>query len=281
MEQGEFGRGAGRAGVCDANSQLQYIRLINSSRSSVGKVPSLSTQSLPQRVQVGTTLTSVEGTHVARREVLWGALTAGFLPALPAEAKTFQEGLNRYIRKKPLEDIYLYLPPTLLARAQIANCEAYFTPAGLSSDDVEAARGLLRDGQAKQLRENLRTLRRYIRERSEAEEPTVTPEGNEAAKQGLVDFIDSLEELDNELFLAKRDGEGIPGEKVPELLETLGIILASIDTILEQLPQKYIERAQAVAQANNSVAFVPDPSLSDTKEPVSIVKRLKDDDALF
>lgn len=236
---------------------------------------------LPEPRRLGTTFASVEEKHVARREVLWGALTGGFLPTLPAEAKTFQEGLNRYIRKKPLEDIYLYLPPTLLARAQIASCEAYFTPTGLSSDDVEAARALLRDGQAKQLRENLRTLRRYIRERSEAEEPTVTPEGNEAAKQGLVNFIDSLEELDNELFLAKRSGEGIPSEKVPGLLETLGIVLASIDTILEELPQNYLERAQAVAQANTSVTFSPVPSLSDPKEPVSIVERLKDEDALF
>ncbi|KAL9442098.1 hypothetical protein AB3S75_020581 [Citrus x aurantiifolia] len=157
---------------------------------------------------------------------------------------------DKYVKKKKLDPLEVYIPPVILTQLQIKDLEKT-----LDVDKPEYAncRSLLRSGPAASLRVNIRAVAQYA---SDA--------GNgKTASDDVDQCLRALEDLDS-LFLRASRNEGKTSIKT--MKAKIDTALNALDSLLQTVPADVLTKGKAVADAYRSAdddteAQVSDPEI--------------------
>eukprot|EP00238_Polyblepharides_amylifera_P007587 CAMPEP_0196592962 /NCGR_PEP_ID=MMETSP1081-20130531/74296_1 /TAXON_ID=36882 /ORGANISM="Pyramimonas amylifera, Strain CCMP720" /LENGTH=273 /DNA_ID=CAMNT_0041916793 /DNA_START=201 /DNA_END=1022 /DNA_ORIENTATION=- len=185
-------------------------------------------------------------TVIGRRLAL-GGLAMGFIltSQLLSNSNPAHAGFDRYIKKKPLDPIETYVPSLFLTRDQYALIDSELTASAPLDERVDTCKELLREGPAGAMRDNMRSVARYVAEEFGADSKV----GREATS-ALDSFIISVDSLDGALNAAKRSKK-FSGPQVAATQAHLEDVLTSIDKLLATLPTSVLVRSQAIADASS------------------------------
>eukprot|EP00242_Pyramimonas_sp_CCMP2087_P017675 CAMPEP_0198210318 /NCGR_PEP_ID=MMETSP1445-20131203/20032_1 /TAXON_ID=36898 /ORGANISM="Pyramimonas sp., Strain CCMP2087" /LENGTH=280 /DNA_ID=CAMNT_0043884351 /DNA_START=97 /DNA_END=935 /DNA_ORIENTATION=+ len=202
---------------------------------------------------LGTDNTHDERTSISatsRRDVLTSAASSAIFAAVfafapsQADAKTFDEGMSRYVRRKPLDSIDTYIPSVLLAKAQFVKIAAVLASEESVEEKAKRGQQLLRDGPAGSMRENMRAVARYASEQGGA-----GSKQDKISQDAVASFFRNIDTVDGTLFQAKRTGE-LNTKQTEAVQANLAAALLAIDTLVGLVPAEVVSKAQAVVQAN-------------------------------
>ncbi|KAH9653135.1 hypothetical protein KPL70_027301 [Citrus sinensis] len=157
---------------------------------------------------------------------------------------------DKYVKKKKLDPLEVYIPPVILTQLQIKDLEKT-----LDVDKPEYAncRSLLRSGPAASLRVNIRAVAQYA---SDA--------GNgKMASDDVDQCLRALEDLDS-LFLRASRNEGKTSIKT--MKAKIDTALNALDSLLQTVPADVLTKGKAIADAYRSAdddteAQVSDPEI--------------------
>ncbi|KAJ4958700.1 hypothetical protein NE237_025811 [Protea cynaroides] len=170
--------------------------------------------------------------HQSRRTVSITLLFQCLCLSTPTHAKAASL-LDKYVKRKKLDPLEVYVPAVLLTQSQIRDLEKT-----LESEQPQyaACRSLLRSGPAASLRVNIRAVAQYA---SEA--------GNgKAAFDDVDQCLRALEDLDS-LFLraSRNDPKALPAS----MKEKIGIAVGALDSLLQTVPPLVLDKGKAIADA--------------------------------
>ncbi|XVF48750.1 hypothetical protein PTKIN_Ptkin03bG0214500 [Pterospermum kingtungense] len=166
----------------------------------------------------------------SRRLVSISLILSHFLVPNYAIAGSF---LDKYVKRKKLDPLEVYVPAVILTQLQIKDLEK-----NLEVDKPEYAtcRSLLRYGPAASLRINIRAVAQYA---SDA--------GNGKNAFNDVDqCLRALEELDSLLLHASRND---PEASVKSMKAKIGTALTALDSLLQTVPSDVLNQGKEIADA--------------------------------
>jgi len=161
-----------------------------------------------------------------------------------ANAKSFEEGMNRYVKKKVLDDIDTYVPSVLLTRIQYASIADVVASDAPAQDRAATCRDLLRDGPAAAMRDNIRAVARYAVQEGSSQGVQETVDGI------LASYFKAIDTIDSNLFQAKRSGK-LDEKTVSLVTSSLATALEAIDQLVALLPVDVVQRGEKVVKANS------------------------------
>ncbi|XP_042507642.1 uncharacterized protein LOC122083809 [Macadamia integrifolia] len=141
--------------------------------------------------------------------------------------------LDKYVKKKKLDPLEVYVPAVILTQSQIKDLEKTLES---EQPQYSTCRSLLRSGPAASLRVNIRAVAEYA---SEA--------GNGKSAFNDVDqCLRALEDLDS-LFLraSRNDPKALPAS----MKEKIGIAVGALDSLLQTVPPLLLNKGKAIADA--------------------------------
>ncbi|XP_031277281.1 uncharacterized protein LOC116135705 [Pistacia vera] len=141
--------------------------------------------------------------------------------------------LDKYVKKKKLDPLEVYVPPLILTQLQIKDLEKTLE---VDKPEYASCRSQLRSGPAGSLRVNIRAVAQYA---SDA--------GNGKSAFNDVDqCLRALEDLDS-LFLraSRNDGE----TSVKSMKAKIGTALNALDSLLQTVPSEVLNKGKAIADA--------------------------------
>ncbi|WOL01017.1 hypothetical protein Cni_G09730 [Canna indica] len=213
----------------------------------------LAMSSLPTLSQRTTPATTRRTASIALFFLLFGSTTH---PNTAEAANPF----DKYVKRKKLDPLEAYIPAVLLSRAQFEDLEKSLDTKQPSYD---ISRSLLRSGPAASLRINIRAVAQYAAE-----------DGNGKIASDAVDqCLRALEDLDSLLLNALRKD---PTASTESMKGKLDIALGALDSLLQTVPSKVLDKGKAIADAYR------DPSYqSDEGTPADLDPEMKKLEALL
>ncbi|XP_044472428.1 uncharacterized protein LOC123201042 [Mangifera indica] len=166
------------------------------------------------------------------RRLVSFSLALSHLLFLPNDANA--GGLwDKYVKKKKLDPLQVYVPPVILTQFQIKDLEKTLE---VDKPEYASCRSQLRSGPAGSLRVNIRAVAQYA---SEA--------GNGKSAFNDVDqCLRALEDLDSLLLRASRnEGE----TSVKSMKAKIVTALSALDSLLQTVPSEVLNKGKAMADA--------------------------------
>ncbi|KAE8718859.1 hypothetical protein F3Y22_tig00109987pilonHSYRG00121 [Hibiscus syriacus] len=145
--------------------------------------------------------------------------------------------LDKYMKKKKLDPLEVYVPAVILTQLQIKDLEKT-----LEDDDkpeYATCRSLLRSGPAASLRVNIRAVAQYASDAGNGEN----------AFKDVDQCLRALEELDS-LFLHASRNE--PDASVKAMKAQIGTALNALDSLLQTVPTDILNQGKEIADAFRS-----------------------------
>lgn len=144
--------------------------------------------------------------------------------------------LDRYVKKKKLDPLEVYVPAVILTQLQIKDVGKIL---GSSEPEYATCRSLLRSGLASSLRVNIRAVAQYALE-----------DGNgNIAFDNVEQCLRALEELDSSLLRATRNDRGVSIESMKTNIDTA---VLALDRLLKTVPADVLAKGKAIADAYSS-----------------------------
>ncbi|XP_028807069.1 uncharacterized protein LOC114761802 [Neltuma alba] len=141
--------------------------------------------------------------------------------------------LDRYVKKKRLDPLEVYVPPIILTQLQIKDLEKTLDGA---EPQFAACRSLLRAGPAASLRVNIRAVAQYA-----------SDSGNGKTAFSDVDqCLSALEELDSLLLRASRNE---PEATVKSMKAKISATLNALDSLLQTVPSDVLNKGEVIADS--------------------------------
>ncbi|TYI17391.1 hypothetical protein ES332_A07G020600v1 [Gossypium tomentosum] len=162
--------------------------------------------------------------------------------------------LDKYVKKKKLDPLEVYVPAVILTQIQIKDLEKT-----LEVDDkpeYATCRSLLRSGPAASLRVNIRAVAQYASDAGNGEN----------AFKDVDQCLRALEELDS-LFLHASRNE--PDASVKVMKAKIGTALNALDSLLQTVPSDVLNQGKEIADAYRA------PDDEDMKQPEELDPDLK------
>lgn len=141
--------------------------------------------------------------------------------------------MDKYVKRKKLDPLEVYVPAVILSDLQIADLEKT-----LEGDKPEyaACRTLLRSGPAASLRVNIRAVAQYA-----------SDSGNGVtAFNNVNQCLRALEDLDSLLLRASRNDQGASLESMKTKISTAR---SSLDSLLQTVPSDVLEKGKVIADS--------------------------------
>ncbi|KAF7830415.1 uncharacterized protein G2W53_012748 [Senna tora] len=141
--------------------------------------------------------------------------------------------LDKYVKKKKLDPLEVYVPPIILTQFQIEDLEKT-----LEGDEPQfsACRSLLRAGPAASLRVNIRAVAQYA-----------SDNGNGKTAFNDVDHcLSALEELDSLLLRASRNEAEA---SVKSMKAKINAALNALDSLLQTVPSDVLSKGKVIADS--------------------------------
>ncbi|XP_022962618.1 uncharacterized protein LOC111463014 [Cucurbita moschata] len=144
--------------------------------------------------------------------------------------------LDKYVKKKKLDPLEVYVPAVILTQLQIKDVGKILES---SKPEYATCRSLLRSGIASSLRVNIRAVAQYALE-----------DGNGIVAFDNVDqCLRALEELDSSLLRATRNDRGTSIESMKTNIDTA---VLALDRLLQTVPPDVLAKGKAIADAYNT-----------------------------
>ncbi|KAI9192110.1 hypothetical protein LWI28_018454 [Acer negundo] len=141
--------------------------------------------------------------------------------------------LDKYVKRKKLDPLEVYVPPVILTQLQIKDLEKTLE---VEKPEYVSCRSQLRAGPAGSLRVNIRAVAQYA---SDA--------GNgKSAFEDVDQCLRALEELDALFLRASRNDEGA---SVKSMKANIGIAINALDSLLNTVPSEVLDKGKAIADA--------------------------------
>ncbi|KAK3213250.1 hypothetical protein Dsin_017956 [Dipteronia sinensis] len=155
--------------------------------------------------------------------------------------------LDRYVKRKKLDPLEVYVPPVILTQLQIKDLEKTLE---VEKPEYVSCRSQLRAGPAASLRVNIRAVAQYA---SDA--------GNgKSAFDDVDQCLRALEELDALFLRASRNDEGA---SVKSMKANIGIAINALDSLLHTVPSEVLDKGKAIADAYRTPDEGADPEILD------------------
>ncbi|KAE8687596.1 hypothetical protein F3Y22_tig00111013pilonHSYRG00205 [Hibiscus syriacus] len=142
--------------------------------------------------------------------------------------------LDKYVKKKKLDPLEVYVPAVILTQLQIKDLEKT-----LEVDDkpeYATCRSLLRSGPAASLRVNIRAVAQYASDAGNGEN----------AFKDVDQCLRALEELDSLMLHASRNE---PDASVKAMKAHIGTALSALDSLLQTVPTDVLTQGKEIADA--------------------------------
>ncbi|XP_010547935.1 PREDICTED: uncharacterized protein LOC104819519 isoform X2 [Tarenaya hassleriana] len=152
---------------------------------------------------------------------------------------------DKYVKRKKLDPLDVYVPPVILAQLQIRDLERNLEE---EKPGYETCRSLLRSGPASSLR-----VAQYASDAGN---------GN-AAFEDVERCLRSLEELDSLLLRAVRKDQGA---SIETMKANLGTALTALDSLLQTVPSEILDRGKAMVDVYRSSSSQTDDVSEDSPE---------------
>lgn len=152
----------------------------------------------------------------------------------PPHAFAASDGLlDRYVKRKRLDPLDVYVPPVLLTQFQIKDLEKT-----LEGDQPQYAscRSVLRSGPAASLRVNIRAVAQYASDSGQGK----------AATDDVDQCLRALEDLDSLLLRASRNDQQA---SVGLMKAKIVVALGALDSLLQTVPSPILDKGKAIADA--------------------------------
>ncbi|XP_023546526.1 uncharacterized protein LOC111805621 [Cucurbita pepo subsp. pepo] len=144
--------------------------------------------------------------------------------------------LDKYVKKKKLDPLEVYVPAVILTQLQIKDVGKILES---SKPEYATCRSLLRSGIASSLRVNIRAVAQYALE-----------DGNgNIAFDNVDQCLRALEELDSSLLRATRNDRGTSIESMKTNIDTA---VLALDRLLQTVPPDVLAKGKAIADAYNT-----------------------------
>ncbi|KAF6140527.1 hypothetical protein GIB67_035554 [Kingdonia uniflora] len=140
---------------------------------------------------------------------------------------------NKYIKRKKLDPLDVYVPAVILTQSQFKDLEK--TLEG-EQPQYAACRSLLRSGPAASLRVNIRAVAQYASDGGDGK----------AASEDVDQCLRALEDLDALLIHATRNDSKASVETMKSKIE---IALGALDSLLKTVPSTILDKGKAIADA--------------------------------
>ncbi|KMZ57272.1 hypothetical protein ZOSMA_87G00140 [Zostera marina] len=164
--------------------------------------------------------------------------------------------LDRYVKRKKLDPLEVYIPVVLLTQEQFRDLEKSLD---LDHPNFDISRSLLRSGPASSLRVNIRAVAQYA-----------SDDGKEKLASEAVDgCLRALEDLDAMLLLATRNGSSASVEMMKNRVD---VVLTSIDSLLKTVPPDVLGKGREIANAYREPSYLDDES----RNPKELDKDIKE-----
>ncbi|KAB1219841.1 hypothetical protein CJ030_MR3G009483 [Morella rubra] len=154
--------------------------------------------------------------------------------------------LDKYVKKKKLEPLEVYVPAIILTQSQIKELENFL---GADQPQYASCRSLLRYGPAASLRVNIRAVAQYA----------VDNGNGKIASDDVDQCLRALEELDSLLLHASRND---PEASIALMKGKIDIALSALDSLLHTVPSDVLEKGNAVADSYRNTEDV-EPEILD------------------
>ncbi|KAK2645013.1 hypothetical protein Ddye_020208 [Dipteronia dyeriana] len=155
--------------------------------------------------------------------------------------------LDKYVKRKKLDPLEVYVPPVILTQLQIKDLEKTLE---VEKPEYVSCRSQLRAGPAGSLRVNIRAVAQYA---SDA--------GNgKSAFDDVDQCLRALEELDALFLRASRNDEGA---SVKSMKANIGIAINALDSLLHTVPSEVLDKGKAIADAYRTLDEGADPEIFD------------------
>ncbi|CAI0448352.1 unnamed protein product [Linum tenue] len=173
----------------------------------------------------------------SRRRLLSISLLASQLQFLLPPNNAFAGSLlDKYVKRKKLDPLEVYVPAVILTEMQIKDLEKTLQ---VDKPEFASCRTLLRSGPAGSLRVNIRAVAQYA---SDA--------GNGKAAFNDVDqCLRALEDLDSLFLRASRNN---PDASVKLMKAKIVDALRALDSLLNTVPPEVLDKGRAIADAYNA-----------------------------
>ncbi|KAI9107047.1 hypothetical protein K1719_022575 [Acacia pycnantha] len=141
--------------------------------------------------------------------------------------------LDKYVKKKRLDPLEVYVPPIILTQLQIKDLEKTLESA---EPQFATCRSLLRAGPAASLRVNIRAVAQYA-----------SDSGNGKIAFNDVDqCLSALEELDSLLLHASRNE---PEATVKSMKAKISATINALDSLLQTVPSDVLSKGKVIADS--------------------------------
>ncbi|CAL9156122.1 unnamed protein product [Musa hybrid cultivar] len=158
---------------------------------------------------------------------------------------------DKYVKRKKLDPLEAYIPAVLLSRAQFEDLEKSLDT---KQPNYDMSRFMLRSGPAGSLRLNIRAVAQYAAE-----------DGNgKAASDAVEQCLRGLEDLDSLLLQAIRNN---PTASVESMKSKLDTVLGALDSLLQTVPSKVLDKGKAIAEAYRIPGYQNDEGPPEDLDP--------------
>ncbi|XP_021277645.1 uncharacterized protein LOC110411700 isoform X2 [Herrania umbratica] len=141
--------------------------------------------------------------------------------------------LDKYVKRKKLDPLEVYVPAVILTEFQIKDLEKTLE---VDKPEYAICRSLLRSGPAASLRINIRAVAQYASDAGSGEN----------AFNDVDQCLRALEELDSLLLRASRNN---PEASVKSMKAKIGTALNALDSLLQTVPSDVLNQGREVADA--------------------------------
>ncbi|OMO86474.1 hypothetical protein COLO4_21139 [Corchorus olitorius] len=141
--------------------------------------------------------------------------------------------LDKYVKKKKLDPLEVYVPAVILTEFQIKDLEKTLE---VDKPEFSSCRSLLRSGPAASLRINIRAVAQYASDAGNGQN----------AFNDVDQCLRALEELDSLLLHASRNE---PDASVKSMKAKIGTALNALDSLLQTVPSDVLNQGKQIADA--------------------------------
>ncbi|KAG5018515.1 hypothetical protein AAZX31_06G051700 [Glycine max] len=161
------------------------------------------------------------------------SLVLSHLLLIPNRDTALASPFDKYVKRKKLDPLEVYIPAVILTEFQIKDLEKT-----LEDEEPQFAlcRSLLRSGPAASLRVNIRAVAQYA-----------SDSGNgKTAFNDVDECLRSLEELDSLLLHASRND---PEASVKSMKAKINSALGALDSLLQTVPSDVLSKGKVIADS--------------------------------
>ncbi|KAH7574454.1 hypothetical protein JRO89_XS03G0298400 [Xanthoceras sorbifolium] len=155
--------------------------------------------------------------------------------------------LDKYVKRKKLDPLEVYVPPVILTQLQIKDLEKTLE---VDKPEYASCRSQLRNGPAASLRVNIRAVAQYA---SDA--------GNgKSAFDDVDQCLRALEDLDSLFLRASRNEQGASVKSMKAKIVTA---INALDSLLHTVPSEVLDKGKAIADAYRTPDEGAEPEILD------------------